>query len=75
MLEALSQQTKPIKQSIMLTRKEAAEMLRIRPQTLASWACTSKVNIPYIKIGSRVVYRYSDIIQFIESNLVQREEI
>lgn len=75
MLEALSQQTKPIKQSIMLTRKEVAEILRIRPQTLSAWASTGKVNIPYTKIGSRVAYRYSDIVQFIESNLVCREEV
>ncbi|MDR1232774.1 MAG: helix-turn-helix domain-containing protein [Puniceicoccales bacterium] len=49
-----------------LTRKEAAEYLRVKPQTLAKWACTRFRKIPYCKVGSRVLYDYDDIQAFVK---------
>jgi excisionase family DNA binding protein len=49
-----------------LTRREAAEYLRIKPQTLAKWACTRFRKVPYRKVGSRVLYDYNDIQAFLE---------
>jgi excisionase family DNA binding protein len=49
-----------------LTRREAAEYLRVKPQTLAKWASTRFRKIPYRKIGSRVLYDYDDIQAFVE---------
>ncbi|WP_411888305.1 helix-turn-helix domain-containing protein [Hydrocarboniphaga effusa] len=53
----------------LYTRKEAADFLRIKPQTLAKWACTNRYGLRFVKIGSRVVYRLSDLLEFQSSNL------
>ena len=52
----------------LLTRKEAAAILRIKPQTLAIWACNQRYNMPFIKIGSRVMYCRSDVENFLKNN-------
>lgn len=50
-----------------LTRAEAAAYLGINAQTLANWAHTGKVKIPYHKIGSKVIYMKSDLDNYLES--------
>ncbi|MDP8212642.1 MAG: helix-turn-helix domain-containing protein [Candidatus Zapsychrus exili] len=50
----------------LLTRKEAATFLGVTKGTLAVWACTHRYDLPYIKVGRLVRYRYSDILQFLE---------
>ena len=40
----------------LLSRNEAAKILGVKMETLASWACTKKYEIPYVKIGSKVFY-------------------
>lgn len=45
----------------LLNRDEAAAMLGLKPTTLAIWACTGRNSLPYIKVGSRVRYRRSDL--------------
>jgi len=54
----------------LLSRNEAARFLNVRPQTLACWASTQRYCLPFIKVGRRVMYRLSDIEQFISANLV-----
>lgn len=56
----------------LLSRNEAAKHLNIRPQTLACWASTQRYDLPFIKVGRRVMYRLADIEQFISNNLVAR---
>lgn len=56
--------------SELLTRKEAAQYLRLKPNTLAVWLSTKRVNIPCVKIGGRVMYRKQDLDKFIESSIV-----
>lgn len=56
-------------QNPLLTRTEAAELLRIKPQTLAKWACTKRYSLRFVKIGSRVMYRQSDLLDFQSRNL------
>ena len=51
----------------LLTRKEAAEMLRLKPQTLAAWACHRREDLPFVKIGSRAMYRLGDVQDFVRS--------
>lgn len=54
----------------LLRRKEAAEFLGMKEQTLAAWAMTAK-NIPFVRIGSRSVrYRMSDLQRFVERQTV-----
>lgn len=56
--------------SVLKSREEAAELLRVSAQTLAVWACTKRYNLPFVKIGRRVMYRLSDLHAFIERNVV-----
>ncbi len=56
-------------QEKMLDRKQAAEFLGIKENTLAIWKCTKRYPLPYIKIGRYVRYRVSDLVKFIEDNV------
>lgn len=54
----------------LLTRKEAAYLLRLRPNTLAVWAVKRRFakELPIIRLGKNLIrYRRSDIERFIES--------
>lgn len=57
-------------ETLLRTREEAAEFLRLTPQTLAHWASTRRVNLPFIKIGKFCRYRQSDLEAFVASNVV-----
>jgi excisionase family DNA binding protein len=50
----------------MLTTKEAAEYLGVKPQTLSVWRCTHRYGLPAVKIGRCLRYRKSDLDKFIE---------
>lgn len=53
---------------IKLTRKEAAAELGVSPQTLANWACTGRVSIPFYKVGKKkVIYYKSDLDSYLAS--------
>ncbi|MHA1540337.1 MAG: helix-turn-helix domain-containing protein [Alphaproteobacteria bacterium] len=50
----------------LLSRDEAANMLGTTSGTLAVWASTGRYTLPFVKIGSLVKYRQSDLTAFIE---------
>lgn len=53
---------------IKLTRKEAAAELGVSPQTLANWACSGRVSIPFYKVGKKkVIYHKSDLDAYLAS--------
>jgi hypothetical protein len=52
----------------LLSSKEAARKIKIAPQTLNSWRSSRRVEIPYIKVGRKVLYRQSDISDFLTSS-------
>lgn len=55
----------------LLTRKEAAYLLRLRPNTLAVWAVKRRFEkeLPIIRFGKNLIrYRRSDIERFVESH-------
>ena len=52
------------------TRKEASEYLGVADGTLAVWASTGRYDLPFVKIGSRVLYFERDLNSFIERNMV-----
>ncbi|MEF8759194.1 MAG: helix-turn-helix domain-containing protein [Candidatus Accumulibacter sp. UW25] len=56
--------------SKLLSRSEAAPYLGVKPQTLAAWASSKRYNLPYIKCGSRVLYRISDLDTFLMANTI-----
>lgn len=53
----------------LLTRQEAAAYIGVQPNTLATWACTQRYNLPYVKVGRNVRYRRQDLDAFIRRNL------
>lgn len=54
----------------LLSRKQAAQYLGIKEQTLAAWACTKRYNLSFIKIGRRAMYQQCVLDAFIKSNIV-----
>lgn len=50
-----------------LTRNEAAAYLKIASKTLANWASTGKVEIPYHKLGKLVRYSIEDLNTYLDS--------
>ena len=54
--------------SRLLSTAEVAEILGLRPNTLEVWRCTRRNHLPYVKIGSRVAYQLSDVLEFIAAN-------
>ena len=54
----------------LLTTKEVATMLGIKPHTLeVNRSYGGRINIPYIKIGRLVRYRLADVEAFIARHL------
>lgn len=58
----------------LIPANEAALFLRIKPKTLANWRSTGIVEIPYIKIGGKVIYRMSDLEEFLNNNRIDKEK-
>jgi predicted site-specific integrase-resolvase len=54
--------------SNLLTRKEAAEMLGLKPHTLCVWSQTGK-NLKVIKNGTYIRYRKEDIEEYLQNHL------
>lgn len=59
--------------SPLRSRAEAAAFLGLAPNTLAVWACTKRVPLPFVRIGRLVKYRQADLDAFILSNLTAQE--
>lgn len=53
----------------LVTRREAAQIMGIQPQTLAAWAHHDRYSLPFCKVGRAVRYRRTDIEKWIESRL------
>lgn len=55
----------------LLTDKEAAAILNVKPNTLAAWRCTKRVEGPrYVKMGGAVRYPLAELEAFIARQLV-----
>lgn len=57
----------------LLTTRETAEILGVKPETLAYWRCVKRYTLPFIKSGRLVRYRIEDIDKFIKSRAVTIE--
>ncbi|NQZ79964.1 MAG: helix-turn-helix domain-containing protein [Colwellia sp.] len=53
----------------LLTPKQTAETLGVTIGTLAVWRCTARYPLPFVKIGRRVMYKSSDVEQYINSHV------
>lgn len=60
--------------SPLFTRKQAAEYLGLKPETLHNWACNKRYNLKYIKIGRLAKYRKEDLDNFILKRAVNSTE-
>lgn len=59
--------TEPIRfPSELLSRREAAQYLGVKEQTLAVWLCTKRYEIPVVRIGRLVKYKKTDLDAFIQ---------
>jgi excisionase family DNA binding protein len=54
----------------LLTRKEAAEVLGVRPETLAVWHCTGRYKLPVVKVGRSCRYRLTDLESWLSARTV-----
>ena len=54
-----------------MNRKQAAQYLGIKEQTLAVWACAKRYDLPYFKIGRRAMYEIDDLEAFKQRNRVE----
>jgi len=44
-----------------LSRKEAAEYLGVKPETLAAWAATGRHSLPFTRVGGRIIYSRAEL--------------
>jgi excisionase family DNA binding protein len=58
----------------LLTRKEAAEVLGVRPETLAVWHCTGRYKLPVVKVGRSCRYRLADLEAWLAARTVGAAE-
>jgi excisionase family DNA binding protein len=63
----MAQQLASSRQSDLMTRHEAAGYLGVTPHTLSVWACTRRYDLPFVKIGRKVMYRKAHLDSFIEA--------
>lgn len=54
----------------LLTRKQAAQYLGLKVDTLHNWASTGRYNLPFIKVGRLCKYRKTDLDAFLEQRTV-----
>ncbi len=55
----------------LLTTADVAQILKIRPNTIEISRCKGiGINIPYMKIGSRIRYKFSDVQEYMENNKI-----
>lgn len=58
----------------LITRIEAARILNLHPMTLCAWARKKKVDLPYIRIGRKILYSKKDINDFLKRHTLQLSE-
>jgi excisionase family DNA binding protein len=54
----------------LLTPEQTAERLGVSVTTLATWRCTKRVALPFVKLGSAVRYSEAAVADFIAKHTV-----
>lgn len=49
-----------------LTTRDAASILGVQPHALDVWRCTKRYPLSYYRVGRRIYYRLSDVLNFLE---------
>ena len=55
---------------VLLTTKQAAELLSLSENTLEVWRTTQRYPLPYIKVGRAVRYSRAACLEFLKSRTV-----
>ncbi len=50
--------------------RQAADVLGVKPTTLAVWRSTGRYRLPFLKVGRLVKYRVSDLAEFLARRTV-----
>lgn len=53
----------------LLNPKVVAAALGVQVKTLAQWRSSRALNLPYCKVGGRVMYKQGDVEKFIAGNM------
>jgi excisionase family DNA binding protein len=59
-----------LSQGELLTPRQAADILGVKTQTLALWRSTGKHGLPFIKVGTSVRYRQTELDAWLRSRTV-----
>ena len=51
----------------LIPPSEASELLGVTPGTLQVWRSTARYNLPYVKVGKKVMYSMPAVLKFIEN--------
>ncbi|MEH6465583.1 MAG: helix-turn-helix domain-containing protein [Shewanella psychromarinicola] len=57
--------------NILLTPAEVARYLGVTIGTLSVWRCTGRYPLNFIKVGRRVMYRQSDVENFVNGRVYE----
>ena len=55
------------KNETLLTTSEAAELLKLHPDTLVGWRSSGAVQLPFLRVGRAVRYSRDEILEFLAS--------
>ena len=55
----------------LLTPAEVARYLGVTVGTLSVWRCTGRYPLNFIKVGRRVMYRQSDVENFVNGRVYE----
>jgi hypothetical protein len=58
----------------LVDAQNAAEILGTTPGNLAQWRIHRRYDLPWVKVGSRVMYDLADLVAFIESRKIRPTE-
>lgn len=59
----------------LISPVETAKCLGVKTNTLAVWRSTNRYQLPFVKIGGRVMYRLIDVHRFIEASVINDNEL
>jgi excisionase family DNA binding protein len=59
----------------LLSPEQVADLLGVSKQTLAVWRCEQRYPLAYVKVGSRVRYRSTDVDRFLTSRLQTQSQL
>ena len=59
-----------MRDDVLLTRREVADLLQMREQTLATWKCNGRHGLPYVQVGRSIRYRPGDVQAWIDQHVV-----